>query len=327
LLIALAVGLTVGIIAHVHAGTQPLGGMSDFDQVWVASSALRSGADPYAAVAATRWPFPLYYPITTATLTLPLTFISLASARVLFFAVSSALFAYVLAVRPHRLLALLSGSFFLALLLVQWSPLMTGAASLSPVLAGAVWSAKPNIGLAIAVGTLRTWRAWFLTALGGGLLTAMSLLVLPGWPASFLNAAHHAPHVVAPITILPLGPIVLVALMRWRDADARLLVALACIPQTVALYGTLPLFLIPRTRRESMVIVLLSDVAFIITMWLLPAIRQSRATTLAASTPLVGTILIAFLYLPCVIMVLRRPNLVHAAIEPPLPLHFTDSAK
>jgi len=312
---ALVVGVAIGAIAYEHYAIQPPGGMSDFDQVWVAAHALRSSRDPYASLAATHWPFPLYYPLTAATLTLPLAFLSVSLARVLFFALGSASLAYALAKRPHRLLALLSGAFFQALILAQWTPLLTGAAVVAPLLSGAIWSAKPPIGLAVAIGTLRTRRAWILAAAGALIVVAASLLLDPRWPLNFFDAARHAPHIMAPVTILPLGPIVLLALVRWRDPDARLLVALACMPQTIAVHETLPLFLIPRTRRQTMILVLLSDGAFAVTMWLLPSLQDGREVSLAASAPLVGTCLLALCYLPCMVMLLRRPPVARSSDE------------
>ena len=53
----------------------------------------------------------------------------------------------------------------------------------------------------------------------------------------------------------------LLAILRWRRPEARLLIALACVPQSMLLYETVPLFLVPRTFRESALLVALSYVA------------------------------------------------------------------
>jgi hypothetical protein len=50
---------------------------------------------------------------------------------------------------------------------------------------------------------------------------------------------------------LPGAAIVLLALIRWRNPAARLLVTMACVPHSVQAYETLPLFLIPRTWLEA----------------------------------------------------------------------------
>jgi hypothetical protein len=49
--------------------------------------------------------------------------------------------------------------------------------------------------------------------------------------------------------------------VKWRRPEARLLAALACIPQTPVLYEVVPLFLLVRTFREAAVLVVLTGVA------------------------------------------------------------------
>ena len=314
----LGVGCAVGIVCWGHYRLESPGGMSDFDQVWIAARALRSGADPYAALQQTGWPFPLYYPLTAAVLALPLTLLSAVWARIVFFALGSAMCSYALSARPHRLFALLSGSFFQALLLAQWGPLLVGATGTGLLLAGGIWSAKPTAGLALAIYAARTRRAWVAVACGALIVGLISLALRPSWPLSFLADARHASHIRPLVGILPLGPLVLLAALRWRRPEARLLIALACIPQTVALYTTLPLFLVPRTRRQTLVLVLLSDAAFALTMWGIPAWWPQYRGSLVASAPIIGTCLLALLYLPCLLMIWRRPNVAeqNAAAAP-----------
>ena len=59
----------------------------------------------------------------------------------------------------------------------------------------------------------------------------------------------------------PGGAVLLLALIRWRVAEGRLLAALACVPQTIGLYEALPLFLIPTNRWQGYLLAALSYLA------------------------------------------------------------------
>jgi hypothetical protein len=98
----------------------------------------------------------------------------------------------------------------------------------------------------------------------------------------------------------PIGPVILLALLRWRRPEARLLVALAFVPQLLFWADQLPLFLIPRTRGETKALFLCTAAGFLIwyvQFWDNPAYVLAAAPYVLASA-----------YIPCVIMVLRRPN-------------------
>lgn len=122
-------------------------------------------------------------------------------------------------------------------------------------------------------------------ALGGGHLGAV--------PSGFPYSAT---------VLLPGGALVLAAIIRWRRPEARLLIALACFPQSMLLYETVPLFLIPRTFREAALLTALSYVALRVLAYFGPypdvahyALASGRVSTVC-------------LYLPCAVMVLRRRN-------------------
>jgi hypothetical protein len=98
------------------------------------------------------------------------------------------------------------------------------------------------------------------------------------------------------------GPLILLALLKWRRADGRLLVALSCIPQTPVLYDVVPLFLLVRTFRDAaLLIVLTGAVASIVDA---TARNASYNTWMAIN----GQWMVWLVYLPCTAMVLLRPN-------------------
>jgi hypothetical protein len=300
------IGAVATLIAAANYSHHPAGALTDFDQIYVAAHALAAHGDPYAAVRAQGLPFPLYYPATAGAMALPLLLFPLEWARAVFIGLGTGLCAWALS-REHwyPLFALLSGSYFSALLIDQWSPLLVGSAFLPAWLAGMVFSAKPTVGLALA---LAFWMVPLrrLVALAGGALSlaVLAFVLSPGWIQSWLRAIQYAPHIVPLVTLLPLGPLLLVAILRWRRPEARLLVALACIPQTPSMYGTLLLFLIPSTRKETLALVILSDIAY----YMMPRLISTGPEPLASYIRSSAWILISLLYLPCLAMLLRRQN-------------------
>jgi len=250
--LVLAVGLISGFVCWL-AYRLPPASTSDFEQIWLGARAMVAGADPYAVVPATGTHYPLFYPLTAIVVGIPFAALPFGWARVLWAAVSGAAFAAA-AFRYGRGLpaALLSANFLNAIIQGQWSPFLI-AGAVFPALAWAL-AAKPSIGAAL-YAAFPTRRA----VIAGLALVAISLILSPTWPVRWLEALRAAIH-MAPVRA-PGGFILLLALIRWRRPEARLLVVLACVPQIIALYDTLPLFLIPRTRWQGYGLAGLSYVA------------------------------------------------------------------
>jgi len=93
------------------------------------------------------------------------------------------------------------------------------------------------------------------------------------------------------------------SLLKWRRADARLLAALACVPQTPVLYEAVPLFLLVRNFREATLLVVLTGVMGKIVGATVPA-----ATHYNDWMMMNGQWMVWLVYLPCTVMVLFRPN-------------------
>jgi hypothetical protein len=94
----------------------------------------------------------------------------------------------------------------------------------------------------------------------------------------------------------------LIALAKWRRPEARLIALLACVPQTAASYEALPLILALRSSREAMIfgIVSVISVAFVVS--------PTGPNDFAAATATNAPITLATMYVPTLVMVLRRPN-------------------
>jgi hypothetical protein len=83
--------------------------------------------------------------------------------------------------------------------------------------------------------------------------------------------------------------------------DARLLVAMACVPQSILPYEAVPLFLVPQTTRQMVTLVVLSYVPMIL-------VDPGSLPNSAARVEAFGRVITVALYLPATLMILRRPN-------------------
>jgi hypothetical protein len=156
---------------------------------------------------------------------------------------------------------------------------------------------KPNIGLALFLAWPNRW-----TVIGGLAFAVVALLVLPTWPQEWLVNVARSPHHHAPVMAWYGAPLVL-ALSRWRRPEARLLFVMACVPQVPLFYDQLPLALIPDTERQRLTFAWLSWGGYL--GWVLTSVPgQLRVADMTSAPPW----LVATLYLPVLVMVLRRPN-------------------
>jgi hypothetical protein len=291
--LVLAAGLISAFVCWL-AYRLPPPSSSDFDQIWVAARALISGADPYAVIPTIGTHYPFFYPLPAVLVGIPFAVFPLPAARVVWAAASGVVFAWA-ALRYGRGLpvALLSASYLNAVIQGQWSPLMTSAAVV-PALSWAL-VLKPSIGAAL-FAAFPNRRA----VIGGLVLVGVSLVVFPMWPARWAESLRATGHMV-PVGARPGGFILLLALIRWSRPEGRLLAAMACVPQTLGLYETLPLFLIPRTRWQGYALAGLSYLGAFAQVFFVPRLPgMSLDAMFAARWPFV----FVCLYCPALVMVL-----------------------
>lgn len=275
---------------------------SDFGIVWFGARSLLQGVDPYPLVGPGRlfeWDWELLYPATAMVIAMPFAWLPEFAAAIAFVWISTALLAYAITAKGWDLLFLFpSSAFIVAARSAQWSPLLSAAFCL-PWLAW-VFAAKPNIGAGLALAS-DSRRTVINALIGGGILLAVSVILLPSWPREWIGLVRNASHLSIPIARLG-GPLILLALIRWRRPEARLILFLACVPQTGAWYEALPLLLVAQTRRESQILSLVSSTGFILIRFMIhgqPEVEFNRQ---------VSTLMVAFAYLPAMIVVLRKPN-------------------
>jgi hypothetical protein len=228
------------------------------------------------------------YPMTASFFALPLVRVPPEAAAGIFWGFSS--FFLALGLTRHgysRLLIFFAFPYWAGLLAVQWSPLIA-AGSFFPLLLCAT-TAKPQIGLPV-----------FLTRLSGrGFLACcslgvLSLIVMPHWPVWWWHQLGNYEHFV-PLIIFP-GPLLLLAVLRYRDRDAWLLLLAAGMPQRW-FFDSFILWLIPRCRRQVVWTVFFSWGA---ALW-----RWYHAPH---SFTQVGRWTIIFFYLPMLAVVLLRES-------------------
>jgi hypothetical protein len=169
------------------------------------------------------------------------------------------------------------------------------AGALIPSL-GFLLSIKPNLGLALfAAGPTKSAVLGLLTIL------ALSLVVLPSWPTDWwASLQRRNDHLVSPV-MRPFGWLLLLAGLRWKSPEGRLLVALALVPQNSLPYDLVPLALIPRNAVQMGV--------FVVGSWL--AVGTLGASLdladLPAITARIWPIMLGAVYLPMLYFVLRAP--------------------
>ncbi len=302
--IALTAGIAAlaGVRSYMSHGT-PSVRPSDFMQLQVAARVWLSGADPYTAIGpglAFDPGFPLIYPFTAVMVAAPFALLPSLLPDVMFVVCGTALLLWaVTADARHRMawFVVVSAALVTAVQMSQWSPLITGAA-LVPTF-GFLLACKPTVGAAL-------WIAYpsRRALVGAAMLVLVSLALNPAWPKGWLDALPTATHMRAPVMYWG-GPLLLLAWLKWKRPEARLLGALALVPQTPVAYEAVPLFLIPRTAASAGLLCVLTWVAFFQYWGAGPPLEPEAYQTWMATA---GNWMVGLVYLPCLGMILRRPN-------------------
>jgi hypothetical protein len=313
-LTALAGAALATFVWHSWVQGSALGSLSnDFDQLWFGARVLLAGGDPYAVVrpgGPQGTDFPLYYPLTAVLAAIPLAPLSLDAARWAFITLGAGLLGYVVGRhRPYLWPLFLGMPFLIAAESGQWSTYLTAAILVPALRITAV--AKPNIGVAM-LARLDPGEARDVL-LKGGILVAvlLSLLVDVAWPSKWLHALGESDH-FSPLVFRPGGFLLLLGLLRWRDPDARMLLALGLVPQTGLLYDALPAIVVARTRGEALGLAVLSHAAWYGGAFVNPETFADRSWS-------VGTLSLWGVLLPALGLVLWRWRTPRLEARPPAP--------
>ena len=181
------------------------------------------------------------YPLTAAIFALPFLRLPPELAAGLFWGISSALLAFGLTGHGYtKLLIFLAYPYWAGILSVQWSPIIAASAFFPLLLP--VTMAKPQVGLPVLLTRLS--RRGLVAC---GIVALVSLAVMPTWPLLWWRQTGNYQHFF-PLLVLP-GPLLALALLRYRDRDSQLLFLSALMPQRW-FFDSFTLWLIPQSRRE-----------------------------------------------------------------------------
>ena len=250
--LAFAIGIATGILRFQLAyQIAPLlgNGGGDFSLSTLIARDLYQGQDPY------RYSFShdaVPYPLPAGLIAMPFALLPDELASAIFFGLSSFILSWCLLKngRTWPLLIFLSWPFAYAIMFCQWTPLIT-AIWFMPFLMPMVL-VKPHIALPLVLTGRVTKNGVLLTLL----LLVVSLIIYPTWPLAWFEKTGTY-RGTPPLFSLPLGPLLLLALFKYRDRRAWLLVLLALMPQRV-LYDQLPLFLIAASGVELTFLIMCS---------------------------------------------------------------------
>ena len=226
------------------------------------------------------------YPLIAGIFGLPFVGLPPEAAAAIFYGGSSALLAFGLSRYSYsRLLVFLAYPYWAGLLTAQWGPLIA-AGAFFPLLLPATM-VKPQVGLPVLLTKLR-WRGLVACIV----IVLASLALMPRWPALWMHQTVYYEHFV-PLLVMP-GFLLALALLRYRDADAWLLLLAAVMPQRW-FFDTFTLWLIPKSRRA---LVWTAGLSWIPGIW-----RWYNAPHTFAE---VGQWTVLFIYLPMLVVVLAR---------------------
>jgi hypothetical protein len=248
LLYSVAIGLTASFLQFLcRIEWRILDDAGDWWWPFCAARMVIDGGNPYGGACPIVADGVVYPPnmLPTALLAVPLLPLGRLAPSLLW-GISSSMLAWGLLAQGKRwqLLAFALAPYWQCCWYMQWSPLIL-AIALTPALYPLLWC-KPHIGLPVAV--LR-WRWWGVAACAG--LLAISLIIMPSWPAEFI-ASTGSTYSGRPLIIL--APWLLMAVRNWRDERAQWLLGYALVP-TRGLYDLYPIWLTIKTRNEALILI------------------------------------------------------------------------
>jgi hypothetical protein len=271
---------------------------SDFSVLWTAMKLVQNGQNPYVMIGPDLgYDYEFHYPLTSAIAAYPLTLLPERVADVVFVFAASFLVAFgALKDDWNRIWIFLSAAFVDNAKAAQLAPLIAAVyyipatAFLLPV--------KPSIGASL----LFTWNRARYAIPSGLILLLISILVFPGWISEWLRTTAHSWEYTSPITRAG-GFLMILALLRWRTTEGKFLFLLSLIPQVSGWYEAFLPMLVGRTKREYQVLSMASSIGYCLLLLMVASVPEKQVPTLQ-----IGRLIVAWCYLPALIVVLRRPD-------------------
>ena len=239
--LAIVAGALSGIVCLLLTHLFGLGA-GDFRWCIRAARDLLAGRDPYGHVVTA---ITIPYPLPAAFLGIPFTILPEFAAGAAFIALSTGLlvWGFIRAGETWRVGMLFSWPFLYSVCFAQWPPLLC-ALWFFPTAAPLIL-AKPHMAFPLVVTNRISKPALWVTALVLGL----SFVLYPTWPSVWFGQISGYEGVRPPVLTLPLGPLLVLSLIEWKDRRGWLLFTMACMPQRM-FYDQLALMLVARNGRE-----------------------------------------------------------------------------
>jgi hypothetical protein len=301
--IAVSVALIAFGLAFLRFRAAPYVYAGDFTWHWRAGRALLDGASPYRVINTLPY-YPYnsgyYYLLPTAVIVAPFAVLTPHLAAASFVGCSLGLLAFALTRDGYWRLPLLAS------LPVAWCVFsgqvvaLATAAILLPALWW-LWPLKYTLG---AAGAAYQLSGKYLAV--GLAVVGLSMVIWPWWPHDWLAefSDNNGRYYRVPL-LVPGGVLLLVTLLRWRRPEARLIAAMACVPQTMLYYDQLPLALAAKTYRQALWFSIGSYVAPLIAI----AIHGTNAVDLRVLVQRNAAVILTCYYAPAAFLVLLRPNI------------------
>jgi hypothetical protein len=273
-------------------------GHSDFSVLWTAGKVLLAGGNPYHAIGpATGYDYELHHPLTSVVGFLPLTLLPEKIADVTFVFGATFLFAFVALRDDWDHIWLFLSSAFVGCARSGQLAIFIATAYYLPM-AAVILPLKPSIGASL----LLSRKAIIYAFSSGVVLLAISLWLLPDWIPEWYRTTGHSWEYTAPIRRTG-GFVLALSLLRWRTKEGKFLFILSLIPQVSSWYEAVLPMLVGRTKREYQVLSMTSSCGYLLLILLVLGVPERQVPTFQ-----IGRLMVAYCYLPALIVILRRPN-------------------
>jgi hypothetical protein len=295
---AIALGLLFGLATWASLARP--GWHADYETLDNAARMLAAGRLPYGFKSDAFGGAPVLHPPPMLWLLGLATWLPPAAAGGVVFGLGTALLAYLLTARAWwPLYAIASGPYFYAAGIGQLAP-WAALPVVAPASLGVLAALKPSTGLA-ALAASPSWRVALRTAALLAAVVALTFIVHPGWLVPYLRGLGMTFQHGSPALERPGAALAVLALFRWRDSGARLLVALVLVPHALYWYDeVLLLAALPRSKAEALALSAFATAGWV--AW--------QATSFATGEPfllLAPDFVAASCYVPALFVVLRHP--------------------
>jgi hypothetical protein len=300
--VGLALLVGIGIAAAYSLQSTGIKQAADLTPLLRGTRMILEGQSPYVREVAADGSGPrMLYPMPTYVVLSPLAWLPDHLVRAIWSGFAAGMLTFLAVGRwgIHGMAMVFARGSALAISIAQFSPYYF-AGALVPgwqVLA----AAKPTLGL-IVWCYRPTWWAF----IGAAILGTISFLILPTWVQEWQSQLTGVGWYLPAAAIWRGGgPLLLLAALRWRRPEARLLLALAFVPHNFAWYDQLLVFLVAERPKDLWSLFALSWVAAFGSAYALFDLGYINRPD-PFSIFRIPTVLL--LYLPALWMVLRRPN-------------------